>query len=776
MFRSILPAGVAVPCLLLCAGSALAQTRETRAASDEQAPTDIVVTARKRAENAVDVPISLDVYDGNALRRLGATDFSDIADAVPGAAFATVGVGASRVFIRGTGQVTTGQSPTTAFYLDEILLNQPRTTLGSAQPDPVLADIARVEVLRGPQGALFGAAALGGAVRLITNRPDPTARTLDLDMRLGFRDGGGAETLVTGAANLPIVTDTLALRVVGVARYDQGWIDDLRPAIADIRENIGTDRIVRNVNRTSTHGGRAALAWTPDADTRIQLTGLYQRSRADGIARPEVDPSFGLNRRIVGRFQPTFADDRFTAVSLVAERRVDVLGGLALTSATVFDRRRFGFDFDNTPFGSGGINEDYPRPAPYQAYRIRALFEQETNYRWLTQELRASTKSGGPLSLTAGLYLADARQSSGVTRLVAQDYGAGAPGLLDQTADRFRQREYAAFGEVGYKVLPHVTLSAGGRLYHYDQRESSTLYGRGGRAADPDAPGATGRLSETGFSPRAVASYQPLRDVTLYASYAQGFRTGGINAPIPDDVCPASVRAQRGIAQNPAPFGSDRVKTYEVGAKARSRDGAVTVEAAAYDNDWTDYQQSVQQDCGPLGSVATYSANAGRVRSRGFEAELGLRPVRRLSLRAGVGFTDATFRRDVPVIGFRAGDRLTDIPRWTQSGSADYEVPIGDGLGIVLHADGRRVGSSITGFGEGELVRRPAYTLVNASAGLAGSRWELSLFVRNLTDATPVYAWEFSTSPAVGGSPDFLNAVVGEPRTIGVRLTTRSGR
>ena len=772
MFRSILLASVAAPCLLLFADPALAQTREPQAAPDA----DIVVTARKRAENAVDVPISLGLYDGNTLRRLGATDFADIADAVPGAAFATVGVGASRVFIRGTGQVTTGQSPTTAFYLDEILLNQPRTTFGSAQPDPLLADIARVEVLRGPQGALFGASALGGAIRLITNRPDPTANTLDLDMRLGFRNGGGAETLVTGAANLPIVTDKLALRVVGVARYDQGWIDDLRPAVADIRENASTDRVVRDVNRTSTSGGRAALAYTPDADTRVQLTGLYQRSRADGIARPEVDPSFGLNRRIVGRFQPTFADDRFTAISLVVERRVDVLGGLALTSATVFDKRDFAFDFDNTPFGNGGINEDYPRPAPFQAYRIRALFEQETDYRWLTQELRASTTSDGPLSLTAGLYFADARQSSNVTRRVAQDYGAGAPGVLDQTAGRFRQREYAAFGELGYKVLPRVTLSAGGRLYHYDQRESSTLYGRGGQAANPNAPGATDRLRETGFSPRAVASYQPRRDVTLYASYAEGFRTGGINAPIPDDVCPASVRAERGIDQNPAPFGSDRVKTYEVGAKARSHDGAFTVEASAYNNDWTDYQQSVQQDCGPLGSVATYSANAGRVRSRGFEAELGLRPVRHLSLRAGLGFTDATFRRDVPVIGFKAGDRLTDIPRWTYSGSADYDVPIGGDLGVVFHADARRVGSSITGFGEGELVERPAYTLVNASAGLTGPRWELSLFVQNLTNTTPVYAWEFSTSPAVGGSADFLNAVVGEPRTIGVRLTTRLRR
>ena len=737
---------------------------------------DVVVTARKRAEQAVDVPVSLGVYDQETLRRLGADDFADIADAVPGVAFATVGVGASRVFIRGIGQVTTGQSPTTAFYLDEILLNQPRSAFGSAQPDPLLADIARVEVLRGPQGALFGASALGGAVRLITNRPDPATHTLDLNAALGFRRDGGAEHVVSGAANLPLVADRLALRAVGFVRGDEGWIDDLRPAVADIRENVGTNRIVQDVNRTSNLGGRLTLGFTPDADTRIQLTGLYQQSRADGTARPEVDPSFGLKRRLVGRFQPTAARDELTAFSLVLERQLDTLGGLSLTSATAYTKRDFAFDFDNTPFGNGGINDDFPRPAPFEAFRIRARFAQATDYRWVTQELRAATTGDGPFSLTTGLYFADARQSNDVTRAVAQDFGAGAPALLDATIGRFRQREYAAFGEAGYQVLQGVTVSAGGRLYHYNQHETATLFGRGGPAANPGAVGVSGRLKETGFSPRAVLSWQPKEDVTLYTSYAEGFRTGGVNAPIPDDVCPASVREARGIDQSPEPFDSDKVRTYEVGAKAALFGGVVTAGAAVYHNDWADYQQSVQQDCGPLGSVATFTANAGRVRSRGFEAELALRPMRGLALSAGLAHTNARFREDVPVVGFSAGDRLTDVPRWTLSGAADYEAPLGRDLRLVLHADARRVGSSITGFGEGELIERPAYTLVGASAGVADGRFEAALFVRNLTDETPVYAWEFATSPDVGGSPDFLNAVVGEPRTIGIRLTARFGR
>lgn len=755
--------------LSTCAAPALAQT-------EEPAAEEIVVTARKRAEQAVDVPVSLSVYDQQTLRRTGADDFADIADAVPGVSFATVGVGASRVFIRGIGQVTTGQSPTTAFYLDDILLNQPRSAFGSAQPDPLLADIARVEVLRGPQGALFGASALGGAVRLIGNRPDPNAGTLDVNAALGFRRDGGAEHVVSAAANLPLITDRLALRMVGVARGDGGWIDDLRPAVADIRENLGSNRIVRDVNRTSNVGGRMALAYTPDAATRVQVTGLYQQSRADGLVRPEVDPSFGLKSRLVGRFQSTFARDDFTALSLVVDRQVDALGGFSLTSATTYSERDFAFDFDNTPFGNGGINEAFPRPAPFQAFRIRARFAQETGYRWATQELRAATTRTGPFSLVAGLYLADARQANGVTRQVSQDFGAGVPAILDATVSRFRQGEYAAFGEAGYEVLEGFTLNAGGRLYHYRQRESATLFGRGGPAANPDAVGVDGRLKETGFSPRAVASYRPRRDVTLYASYAEGFRTGGVNAPIPDDVCPASVRQERGIDQSPEPFDSDKVRTYEVGAKAALFGGKVTAEAAAYDNDWVNYQQSVQRDCGPLGSVATFTANAGRVRSRGFEAEVGLRPLAGLALRAGAAHTDVRFREDVPVICISAGDRLTDVPRWTYSGSVDYEAPLGRDLRLVFHADARRVGSSISGFGEGALVLRPAYTLVGASAGFASERFEAALFVRNLTDETPIYAWEFATSPDVGGSPDFLNAVVGEPRTIGVRLTARLGR
>jgi len=783
MIRRYLLARACLPCLLTAAPIAAQNaTSATAASASNNDPSsrpgdDIVVTAQKRAQPLQDVPASVTSLSADLLRHLDAQDFSRVADAVPGVAFATTGLGNSQYIIRGIGSVGFVQSPTTGVYLDETPL-QTRALRGFSQPDPQLFDVARVEVLRGPQGVLYGSSAMGGLVRIVTNQPDPTKITALGQASVSTITDGGTSRNAHAMLNLPIIADTLALRVSGGVVRQGGWIDDLRPTTGDLTANAGTSAVRKDVNSATIATVRAALRWNATPALTITPSIIWQDgdSNAD---RPHSDVTFGKRARLKARYQDTFARDEFVIASLQVENRMDALGGLTLSSNSSWLDRRNRLLFDVTAFDSP-IVEDIVGPGPGDRLFPTPLVDAGRTKQF-TQEVRAVSDGVGRLQYVLGAFFRDLRQDSGRTIAVADLFGvaaslplgASSPPVIQDTAVRFREREVAGFGELTYAILPQVKFAAGARVFGYRQREASRRFGIGGVAGGDLAYDYEQRNRENGVTPRLSLSYEPRRSATVYASYAQGFRTGGVNAPVTDTICSPAERRAAGIPDVPPPFDSDRTDNYELGAKTSLWGGRVHVNGAAYLIEWKDYQQAFQTACGiNAATTISFTVNAGRVRSRGGELELSASPVRGLDLHAGGAFTEATYRNDVPNLLLPAGSRVLDVPRWSWTARGDYAVALTDAVNGNLFASARHVGASDSGFGEGEVLPRPAYTLVDASAGVQmRGGLGVDVFVTNLFDVVPVFGQEFTTSPGNTTATSYFSYLVGPPRTVGLRLT-----
>lgn len=742
-----------------------------------QEPSEIVVTALKRPQALSEVPASVSILSGDLLRRLNADDFSRVADAVPGVAFATTGIGNSQYIVRGIGGVGFAQSPTTGVYLDETPL-QTRTTRGASQPDPQLFDVQRVEVLRGPQGVLFGSSSMGGLVRIVSKQPDPAAASARAEAGAATIADGGTSWDATGVLNIPLVKDALALRVSGVFVRQGGWIDDLRPTTGDLTENLGTEKVRKDSNWTRTGTIRAALRWNAMPALTVTPSLVWQDAYSN-TARVHSDVTFGKRARFKARYGDEFAKDKFVIGSLLVEDASELLGGVKLVSISSYMDRRTRLSFDVTAFDSPiveGIVGQSPGgklfPTPLQDFSRTKQF---------TQEVRLVSEGSARLQYVVGLIYRDLRQRSGRTITVADLFGLVAPPplgattplFIEDTAVRFTEREVAGFGEFTYSLLPTVKLAAGARVFGYRQREASRRYGIGGAAAGDLAYRYDEQNRESGVTPRFSLTYAPSRAATLYASYSQGFRTGGVNAPITDAICSPAERQAAGIPDVPPPYGSDRTDNYEVGAKTSLFGGRLRLNGAVYAIEWKDYQQAFQTACGINNATTiSFTVNAGRVRSRGGELEVQASPFDGLSLSAGAAYINATYRNDVPNLLLPAGSRVLDVPRWTWNGRADYDFALSRGLRGNLFGAARHVGKSNSGFGEGEVLPRTAYTLVDVSAGVRTARGiAIDLFVTNLFDVVPVFGQEFTTSPGNTSATSYFSYLVGPPRTIGVRLS-----
>ena len=785
MIRSYLMAGACLPCLLLTepvSAQDAAPSAKTTAANEAQdaglgEAGDIIVTALKRPQVLQDVPASVTTLSADLLRHLDARDFSRIADSVPGVAFATTGLGNSQYIFRGIGGGGFVQSPTTGVYLDEAPL-QTRALRGFSQPDPQLFDVARVEVLRGPQGVLFGSSTMGGLVRIVTNQPDASKIAALGQASVSTVTDGGTSWDAKAMLNLPIVADTLALRISGGFVRQGGWIDDLRPTTGNLTESAGTSAVRKDVNWTRTGTVRAALRWNATPALTITPSIVWQDgySNAD---RPHSDVTFGKRARLKARYADTFAKDEFIIGSLLVENRFDALGGFTLSSNSSNLDRRNRLSFDVTAFDSP-IVEDIVGPGPGGKLFPTPLVDFGRT-RQFTQEVRAVSNGTGPLQYVVGAFYRDLHQDSGRTITVADLFGVAAPlplgasnpAVIQDSTVRFRESEIAAFGELTYAVLPKVKVAAGARVFSYRQREASRRYGIGGVAGGDLAYDYDERNRERGVTPRFTLSYEPSRAATIYASYSQGFRTGGVNAPVTDDICSAAERRAAGIPDVPPPYDSDRTDNYEVGAKTSLWGGRLRINAAAYAIDWKDYQQAFQTACGiNKATTISFTVNAGRVRSRGGELEVSVSPVRGLDLHAGGSFTGATYRNAVPNLLLPAGSRVLDVPRWTWNARGNYDVALTEDLRGNMFAAVRHVGSTDSGFGEGEVLSRPAYTLVDVSAGMRmRGGLEIDLFVTNLFDVVPVFGQEFTTSPGNTTATSYFSYLVGPPRTVGIRLT-----
>jgi iron complex outermembrane receptor protein len=696
---------------------------EPQAADDTAVLEELVVTATKREERLIDVPASIQAVSGAELQKLGAVNFSDYARSVAGVAFIDAGPGRTQIFIRGVstgGDVDTGKEATVGIYVDETPVTE-----GSSQPDLKLYDIDRIEVLRGPQGTLYGSGSLGGTVRVLTRQPNFSEISGYLAAQGSQTTKGGTNGSIDGWVNIPL-SDKVALRLVGYALDNSGFLDNGVTGAKDI-------------NDEQTRGARAALRIKPTERLNLVLTGVYQKSQI-GAYYQVTDHFPGL---VIEQNEPEPFTDRYGIVNLRAEYD---FGPAILTSSTsYFDRKReFANDIDYFVEALTGV----PRSTSLLEYGSKSFSE----------ELRLASNGDGAFKWVVGAFYIDRDEAFAQT---INFFGIPIP---TATADSLftgtttsQTRQLAGFGEASWEFTPGLTLTGGLRISKIDREVTAIKDG----LAVGGFSRFNGDFSETPITPKINLSYKPGRDSLIYAQAAKGFRIGGVNQTLPP--CGPTCTVDVGPT-----FSSDSLWNYEVGAKVQLFDRALSINAAVFYIDWKDIQLNVNRGDGFNGF-----RNAGDAKSKGAELEANARLGSHVKLGGQVTYTKAELTSiDAGIVGVAtAGDRLPDIPRWSASGNIEVGTTVlGDGWAYA-RADVQYVGSRYNAFQTDPLsLPLASYTLVNLRFGLQKGPWGGAIFVNNATDERAA----LSRLLAIGvrnGAPLALDRyTVNRPRTIGVSV------
>jgi iron complex outermembrane receptor protein len=684
---------------------------------------EIIVTARKRAERLQDVPQSIQALSGEELRKQGALNFADYARTVAGVSFQDDGPGRSQLFIRGvsTGaDVDTGKESTVGVYIDETPVTE-----GSSQPDLRLYDINRVEVLRGPQGTLYGSGSLGGTVRILTNQPSFTDTEGHIEIQGSVTEGGGANGATNGWLNLP-VTDRAALRAVAYGIRNSGFIDNSLTGESDI-------------NDESTYGGRLAFRVQPTDAVNIVLTGMHQRTDSGSYNRHSGDyPRLVLDQR-----EPEPFEDRFGLVNLKIE--ADLGFASLASSSSYFDRQR---DFDNDIDYFIEAGTGVPRGRSALGYSARSV----------AQELRLTSQTDGPFQWLIGGFYVDRDERYGQTiHFRGVPTPPSSSGFLFYAESDGNIEQVAGFGEVSY-VFDKLTATVGLRVSKTDRDIVSF---RDGLALGGVATLQSGSFSETSRTPKFNLSYKIDDSKLIYVQAAKGFRIGGVNPGLPP--CPTCA------VDLAASFSSDSLWSYEAGFRSELFADTVTLNASAFWIDWDDIQLNVNREDGFNGFT-----NAGKARSRGVEMEVNVRASEHVRLGGQVTYTDAeltALNQGLEGIG-RIGAQLPQVPRWAAATNAEWATVIGANSRLYIRGDVQYQGSRTNILGAGS-VRLDDYVISNVRVGFDHGRWGTALFVNNLTDERAQLDRNIVNGVRDGAPITLDRYTINVPRTYGLSLSAR---
>lgn len=727
---------------------------------------EIIVTAQRRTQSLTDVPLSISAYDNVRLEQIGAKGIADIARITPGVSFGPAFLGTTNISIRGI--ASSVGTATTGVYIDDTPIQV--RALGAGQNAtntyPRIFDLDRVEVLRGPQGTLFGAGSEGGTIRFITATPSLSEYSAHARAELGHTNGGDPSYELGAAGGGPIVADRLGFRVSAYGRREGGWIERIPFPGNTLAEADSNEQDAVAANATFGFAATDSLTITPSL--------FYQREHRDDVTqywKNLSDPAQG--RLVSGMLLAQPATDEFYLPGL---KIVWDLGDIALHSNTSYLERTRDAQGDYSFIVTQLLSGNYvgPRvPAPTNFFNPQESFTQELRLQSADPDSRWVWVVGGfyqALEQEAGQYvyipqLEDLTQA--LFGLTALETFGGVPALADGLsyfgADTSRDEQLAGFGQVDYKLTDALTLTAGVRVakakFSYSNEQGGPFNG--------GPTGSTGDGSETAVSPKYGISYKAGDNVLLYASAAKGFRIGGSNTPVPRQPCAADL-AELGFTEPPPEYDSDTVWSYEAGSKATLFDNRLQVEASAFYIDWTDIQ-SVNNllRCG-----FQLTVNRGSAVSQGVDLQVGVRPVRGLTLTAAAGYTEAEFVETIPNLVTR-GNKLPISPLHV-SVSGDYSFPVfaSDGEGYVYAAydysssydllDPDRIGY------DRFINHVPAYRYATIRMGLRRSSWDVSVFVNNLFD----YKDELFRMRD-SGETELVHAVALRPRTVGVTATFR---
>jgi outer membrane receptor protein involved in Fe transport len=736
--------------ILLAGGVGMMSAATPAAGADE-----IIVTAQKRSENILDVPIAITALQGDDVDRFGATDFRDYARLSPSVSFRNEGPNYNKIVIRGV-SASGGNAPTTGVYFDEIPIE---TRIGNL--DVSTFDLERVEVLRGPQGTLYGGSSMGGTVKFITKKPDPNEFDARLKAGVGAIEGGDELYNLAGMVNLPLIEDKLALRAMGSIRHDGGWVDRQSPMLLfdpeDPASYVADPNALRqkNVNDLDVYTTRVTAAYTPTEN--LTLTPSYYRQHTAAGARFDFDsPPGDYGDEVQLRLTDESLRDVTSLYSLTTQYGV---GGFDFISSTSY--------FDRTLSRSEDASLGLYRLFNVVGYPADSVLTYEIPYmnseQMFTQEVRVSTPQAKRIRATVGAFYQHDRYHV-ETSITDPHHYAEDLLLVGIVQDRIR-KQVAVFGEAYFDILENLTLTAGLRWYDSSFTFDHSLEGPFGTESGGLEVSPQETAKSSGTNPKAALSYEPSENTLVYASAAKGFRVGGTNAVlILGDECDAGLAAI-GLTEAPTKYDSDGLWSYEVGAKASTADGRLSAAAAVYQIDWSDLQQDVVlgEGCG-----ANFTANVGNARIRGAEIELTASPLDGLSLRAAGSYNDAEITRAAPGTNAALGAPLLDTPKWTLGVTGEYARPVRNGVDAIVGVT-YQYSSEIFGaydFSDTDF-RRPGYGIADVRLGLEGESWSLTASVTNVFDKQTPLVYPGTESFPLPGVSRVLPV---RPRTFGVQF------
>jgi iron complex outermembrane receptor protein len=695
---------------------------------------EIVVTAEKREERLSDVPMSLTALTGEQLERSQSYRFQDYVGSVPGLAYVSdvFGPAGSQLVIRG---ITTGAIPvhsSVATYIDETPYNvQSDCCSYLAAPNLDTFDMQRIEVLKGPQGTLYGASAMAGLFKFVTNAPDPSAFASKVEIGGSSVSNGGTGFDAHAMVNLPLSPNT-ALRLVGYDNYYPGFIDDPSRGLTDINGSHFT-------------GGRASLLYEPTADLSIRFNALHQdRTFGDSstldVYPNTLTPVFGYLTQERSTSQPGHTQNELYNITIHWD------AGIAkLVSTTSYLTFKQDFIVDYSEILGAAISSDIG--APYGA-----AFPDRRSVNVLTQEVRLSAPSDNSLQWQLGGFFTrertSERESLDPVDLTTHQVLYNFPTNIGTFPTDETYQESAAFASVDYYLMPTVDIDAGAR-YSTDREtfyaDSTGLFGDGPIGYPLSASVAT-------YSGDARWHITP--ETMLYARVATGFVPGGATGVAPD----------RGA---PLTYSPSTTVNYETGIKSRLLDNHFTIELSAFDVEWRDIQvYGVSATTG-----LSFNENAGTARSDGVEWQFAYIPISGLTLEFNGAYTDARLTQATPSnVGGKAGDRLPAVPLWETSASAKYERSLFGNLSGFGGVDWRFSGSHYGDFEPtGPRPLAPSFNIVDLRAGVETKMWSAAFYVKNVGNEIPIYYLRNNTLEQ--GGLGVQSASIGTPRTIGVELT-----
>jgi len=700
-------------CIIFLSISNVYAIDDSQEVSDDYTFEDTIVTATKRAERLQDIPQSITALSEDDLKFMGAKNFSDMMESIAGVSFKIGRLEDSSVTIRGIaplGAVSGGAGASVGYYLDELPL-----TMANVMPDIASSDTARVEVLRGPQGTLFGAGSLAGTIRLIANKPDSSGLNGNVSLTYSDTEGGADSYAANAVLNVPLIKDKAAFRLVGIYEDNGGYIDRINP---------DTGALVReNDNGNKKTGGRLALRLTPSDPLTLDMTMLYSKSDVDGAN--QANSEYESNS-----FFKAWSEDELYAANLTIQYEFSFAD--LISSTSYFDRKISAErdSPDSTPAVEQFINlmagNYYPYvPFPGMAYfglTPPDIFDLDTIYTTksieadaFAQEIRLVSKGDGPWHWVVGVFY----KKHEATNKTA--------GFSQPAVDPMFESDLG-----NLPVIPGFYDFSGVPSYGY-RLDSTVTY--------------------TQYAGFGELSYDFTDNLMTYVQYSKGFRSGGQNEIL--------------LTGAPKDFEPETLTNYELGLKTTFFNGRARFNIGLFHMQWESFQGIVLR--GPNGIGDAYD-NIGDAHSTGVDLELTVRPVQGLSWTFGGSFLEAETDDDYTILGetVPAGTRIPLVSELTYSTALQYNFPITQnllGFTRISYAYCSDAKAQTLGYP----FETPSYQFVDFKAGIEQNSWQITFFVNNLFDEAIIYERGYTPDPDIyTGSLDDLDQTFSRPRTIGV--------